>query len=126
MSITNPNEPRYPYGGGTDNPGDNTAIAGGPSSYVATETGTPKTAVIHPRIPTTIAQFQEDTVLPGGTQAVPPTSTSFDVDAPGTDTGGVTVDPATGSVRVPGQDEVQGEMETTSGVSPAAFPEPNP
>jgi hypothetical protein len=128
MSVTNPNEPRYPYGGGTDNPGDNTAVAGGPAWPSGLETGAPPTAVIHGTIPTTIAQSQSDYALPGGVQAVPPTSAGFGfpTDGRGRDTGGVTVDPVTGYVRVSGQDETQGEMETTPGVSPSAFPEPNP
>jgi hypothetical protein len=124
----NPNEPNYPYGGGSDNPGDNTALPGGPSNVAAVETGTPLTHVLHPAIPLVLAQGGSDTQL-GGLQAVPPSGAAFE--APDdteldTDTGGPTVDPVTGNVRVPGQDETTGETETTSGEAPVAFPEPTP
>jgi hypothetical protein len=125
----NPNEPRYPYGGGSDNPGDNTAVAGGPSDFVATETGAPKTAVLHPAIPRTIAQFQEDTVLPGGTLSVPLVAAGLEGWIPGGETdpaGGVSVNPVTGYARVHGQNETQGQMGSVSGMAPPAFPEPNP
>jgi hypothetical protein len=126
----NPNEPRYPYGGGSDNPGDNTSYTnpGGPTDVQAVETGAPPTAVLHPPIVVGVAQGGTDTILPAGMQAVPPSnvgSLESTIDR-GKDTGGVTVDPVTGDVRVPGQDEVQGEMETTTGITPPAFPEPNP
>jgi hypothetical protein len=125
MSVTNPNEPTYPYGGGTDNPGDNTALPGGPSNVAAVETGTPPTALIHGAIPPTLPQAQTDTILPAGMQAVPPTGAGWDVDNRGDDTGSPTIE-SDGSVHEPGQDETLGESETTSGDAPAAFPEPNP
>jgi hypothetical protein len=126
----NPNEPNYPYGGGTDNPGDNTAYSnpGGPTDVQAVETGAPPTAVLYPSIMGVVGKGT-DTILPPGMQAVPPTGSGFeaaDDTELDTDTGGVTVDPVTGDVRVPGQDETQGEMETTTGVTPTGFPEPNP
>lgn len=120
MSFTNPNpnEPRFPFSGGTDNPGDNTAIAGG---GVQIETGAPPLNPIRP--PILGVPGASDTVLPAGMQAVPLTSTGFEsaVDR-GVDPGGP--DPVTG--RVPGQDETVGETETSPAQSPAAFPEPNP
>jgi hypothetical protein len=124
----NPNEPRYPYSGGTDNPGDDTSVAGGPSNVSAVETGAPPTAVLHPPIVSGISQRGTDTVLAGGVQAVPSTGTGWARDdfLGETDTGGVTVDPVTGNVRVSGQDEVAGATETTSGITPVAFPEPTP
>ena len=114
----NPNEPNSPYGGGTDNPGDNTAIAGG---GVQTETGAPVTAVQHPGIMG--VPSGGDTVLPAGVQAVPPTGTSIEssVDR-GVDPGGP--DPTTG--REPGQDETAGETETSPAQAPTSFPESNP
>lgn len=126
----NPNQVRYPYGGGTDNPSESTAYTnpGGPSDVAAVETGTPPTHVLHPPIVAGLPQAGSDTTL-GGLQAIPPSGAGFE--APDgtliwTDTGGVTVDPVTGNVRVPGQDETVGESETTTGVSPTAFPEPTP
>lgn len=116
----NPNEPTYPYSGGTDNPGDNTAIAGG---GVQTETGAPVTGVLHPSIVAGLAVGGSDYSLPAGMQAVPPSGAGFEsaVDR-GVDPGGP--DPITG--RSPGQDETAGETETTPDLSPSAFPEPNP
>lgn len=138
----NPNEPNYPYGGGSDNPGDNTALPGGPSNVAATETGLPEfsgstTQSTYPQglsssrerhapLPTGLAQAGTDTILPVGMQAVPPTGTLIEssVDRGPDPEGGV--DPITGLPREAGQDETAGATETTSGVSPAAFPEPNP
>lgn len=123
----NPNEPNYPYGGGTDNPGDDTSKAGGPVDYASTETGAPPTAVRHPPVVAGVAQAGTDTLLPAGVQAVPPTNDGLEAtsDIGADPSGGVTFN-ADGTVRVAGQDEVAGETETTSGVTPSAFPEPNP
>lgn len=131
----NPNEPRFPFSGGTDNPGDNTQLPGGPTNVAATETapltlsGPSLTASVerHAALPVGLAQGGTDTVLPGGQTVVPEVASGFEstVDR-GRDSGGPTVDPITGAVRVAGQDETVGETETTSGESPAAFPEPNP
>lgn len=130
----NPNEPRYPYGGGTDNPGDNTQIAGGPTNAQATETGPltlsgpSLTASVerHAALPVGLAQGGTDTVLPPGQSVVPLSGAGFETEVEDEDTGGVTVDPVTGDVRESGQDETAGETETTPGVSPSAFPETNP
>jgi hypothetical protein len=133
MSFTNPNpnEPHFPYGGGSDNPGDNTGYTN-PGGGVDVETGLLSSGQAldssHERfVPVLpgLAPNASDTNLKG-LQAVPPTSAGFDVDAEGADTGGPTVDPVTGNVREPGQDEVVGETETTTGESPSAFPEVNP
>lgn len=137
MTNPNPNEPTFPYSGGTDNPGDDTSHAGGPSNVAATETapltlsGPSMTASIdrHPALPVGLAAGGSDTVLPAGMQAVPPSGAGFESGADygeerSADTGGV-VAPG-GAVRVPGQDETAGETETTPDTSPAAFPEPNP
>lgn len=125
MPNPNPNEPTYPYGGGTDNPGDNTALPGGPTNFAQTETGVPALALLFPPINGTPGH--SDTVLPAGMQAVPPSGAGFDSDdfQNESDTGGVTRDPD-GTIRESGQDEVAGGTETTGGDSPAAFPEPNP
>ena len=129
----NPNEPNCPYSGGTDNPGDDTSHPGGPTNVAATETapltfgGASLTSVAerHAAIAAPIAQGS-DTVLPSGVQAVPPTAAGFEslVDRGADPLGGV--DPVTGAPREAGQDETAGATETTSGVSPAAIPEPNP
>jgi hypothetical protein len=127
----NPNEPTFPYSGGTDNPGDDTSIPGGPSNVAATETapldtvGASLTASIvrYPPLPVGLAQTGTDTQL-GEMQAVPPTGDGWDVENPltaGDPEGGVD---DTG--RVAGQDETAGETETTGLTSPSAFPEPNP
>lgn len=121
--LPNPNEPNSPYGGGTDNPGDNTALAGG---GVQTETGAPLTAQRPVPIPAVLAQGGVDTVLPAGVQAVPPSGAGFESSTDygnerGADPGGPD---ATG--REPGQDETAGETETSPGQSPTSFPEPNP
>lgn len=132
MSFTNPNpnEPHYPYGGGSDNPGDDTSKPGGPTSVASVETG-PLTSrftdVRHSPIVAGLAQGGTDTVLPDGVLAVPPRF-DRDLEAPaadrGTDTGGVTVEE--NLVRVSGQDETLGETETTTGEAPSGFPEPTP
>src|ERR1700757_1329537 len=105
----NPNEPGYPYGGGTDNPGDTRATPGGPSNVAATETaplttsGASLTASVQrtPPLPAGISQQGTDTVLPAGAQAVPPTAAGLEGEVPGRgqDSGGP--DPVTG--RSPGQ-----------------------
>jgi hypothetical protein len=128
--ATNPNSPNYPYSGGTDNPGDDTSKAGG---GIFTSSGRPSLNPLalaagvarHAGIIPTLAQSQEDTTL-GALQAVPPTASGFEslVDRGADPEGGI--DPVTGSPRQSGQDEVAGATETTSGVSPVAFPEPNP
>lgn len=136
MTNPNPNEPTFPYSGGTDNPGDDTSHAGGPSNVAATETapltlsGPSLTASVerHAALPAGLAQGGTDTVLPPGVQAVPP-SAGGDGGWQGRDRsadpeGGV--DPVTGAPREAGQDETAGASETTSGAAPAAFPEPNP
>jgi hypothetical protein len=133
----NPNEPSYPFGGGTDNPGDDTSKAGGPSNVAATETapltltGPSLTASVerHAALPVGLAQGGTDTVLPAGVQAIPVSGAGFESGANygeerSADTGGV-IAPG-GAVRVPGQDETVGETETTPDTSPPAFPEPNP
>ena len=135
----NPNEPSFPFGGGSDNPGDNTANPGGPTNLAATETGPPtiiphvdgaaNAEGIHPAVVSTLAQTGTDTPLPAGTQAVPAVGTGFEGNLPlrsADPSGGVTVDPISGTTRESGQDETVGETETSPGVSPAAFPEPNP
>lgn len=135
MANPNPNEPSYPYSGGTDNPGDDTSKPGGPSNVAATETapltlsGSSLTASVvrNPPLPAGLPQVGTDTVLPAGVVAVPPTAAGFESDAflrTGDPEGGV--DPVTGAPREAGQDETAGATETTSGQAPAAFPEPNP
>jgi hypothetical protein len=129
----NPNEGHYPYGGGTDNPGDDTSIAGGPTDAQATETAplttnsASMTAIVdrHPPVVAGLSQAGTDTNL-GNLQAVPPTASGFEslVDRGADPEGGI--DPVTGLPREAGQDETAGATETTSGVSPSAFPEPNP
>lgn len=113
----------YPYSGGTDNPGGDTSKPGG---GVQVETGAPVTNVSHPGVVAGLAATGTDTVLPAGTQAVPPSGAGFESGADygnerAADPGGPD---ATG--RVPGQDETAGEYETSPPSSPAAFPEPNP
>ena len=129
----NPNQPRYPYGGGTDNPSESTAYTnpGGPTNVAATETaplthGNASLASIDERFPPVvhgISQAGTDTTIVG---VVPEVASGVEsaVDIGG-DTGGPTVDPITGRVRVSGQDETVGETETTTGITPTAFPEPN-
>jgi hypothetical protein len=117
----NPNEPNFPYGGGTDNPGDNTALAGG---GVQTETGAPPTQVIFPSLSHGLAKGS-DTVIPVGFHGdVPMTDIGFestqDADIQESDPAGQL------GPREAGQDETVGETETTSGVVPTAFPEPQP
>jgi hypothetical protein len=139
--ATNPNEPNYPYSGGTDNPGDDTSKAGGgvqtetaPLSLAGnwTNSSIPSKSLAasverHSPLPAGIAQGGTDTVLPAGMQAVPPANTGgleSAVDR-GPDPEGGT-DPIQGTPREAGQDETAGETETTSGAAPLAFPEPNP
>ncbi len=144
MANPNPNEPNFPYSGGTDNPGDDTSKAGGPTSVAAVETAPLSTSGAwtngavpskslassverHAPLPVGIAQGGTDTVLPAGVQAVPPAySSSFGsaVDRGADPEGGT--DPLYGTAREAGQDEVEGATETTSGSAPAAFPETNP
>jgi hypothetical protein len=119
---TNPNEPNYPYSGGTDNPGDDTSKAGG---GVQTETGAPPTAVLHPPIVAGLAGGGTDTLLPPGVEAVPPSGAGFESGADyGEERSAGGGPDATG--REPGQDEVAGATETSSDQAPASFPEPNP
>jgi hypothetical protein len=112
------NAPAYPYFGGTDNPGDNTAL---PGHGVRTETGNLLVGgFLNPHFPPFGGQ---DTTI----GVVPPS---------GGDSGANygnerSADPAgtlivKGAIREPGQDETIGETETSGGISPAAFPEPNP
>lgn len=112
------NEPKYPYFGGTDNPGDNTAIAGG---GVKAETCFPLgQQFLNPNFPRFGGQDTTIGVVPasGGDS--------------GADYGNErSADPAgslivKGAIREPGQDETIGEEETSPDLSPAAFPEPNP
>lgn len=143
MANPNPNEPNFPYSGGTDNPGDDTSKAGGPSNVAAVETSLltfagsttngsiPSQALAssverHPPLPAGIAQGGTDTVLPAGMQAVPPSGANFGsaVDRGVDPEGGI--DPLYGTPREAGQDETAGATETTSGAAPSAFPEPNP
>jgi hypothetical protein len=140
MANPNPNEPNFPYSGGTDNPGDDTSKAGG---GVQTETAPltlagswtngsiPSQSLTssverHVALPVGIAAGGTDTVLPAGVQAVPPSGAGFGsaVDRGVDPEGGV--DPISGGPRESEQDETQGATETTSGTAPAAFPEPNP
>lgn len=117
MSGLLTNAPKYPYFGGTDNPGDNTAIAGG---GVKTETSFPLgVKFLSPGFPVFGGQDTTIGVVPvsGGDS--------------GADYGNASTDPAgptnvRGQEHVPGQDETIGEEETSGGVSPPAFPEPNP
>lgn len=134
----NPNQVRYPYSGGTDNPSEDTSLnnPGGPSSVASVETapvtlsGSSLTAAIdrHPPLPAGIAQGGSDTVLPDGIKVVGQTAASIGAwggrDRAADPEGGI--DPVTGLPREAGQDETAGATETTTGVSPAAFPEPNP
>lgn len=137
MANPNPNEPNFPYSGGTDNPGDNTAIPGGPTDAQAVETaplqpvphvsGVVAGEGIHPGLVAGIPAQGSDTILPAGMQAVGPTAAGLEGAIPGRGAdpeGGV--DPVTGAPREAGQDETAGATETTSGQSPSAFPEPNP
>jgi hypothetical protein len=124
----NPNEPNYPYSGGTDNPGDNTAIASSYNATAASETGllSPRQeGVIYPPFAAPISQAGTDSPIALG--GVIPETPGYEsgVDR-GTDTGGTYTDPVTGDVREAGQDETAGEEETTSGTTPSAFPEPTP
>lgn len=138
MANPNPNQPTYPYSGGTDNPGDDTSKPGGPTSVASVETAplslsgfwdhkTPSASLAasverHAPLPVGIAQGGTDTVLAPGVQAVPLVAAGFEslVDRGADPEGGI--DPITGSPREAGQDEVAGATETTSGTSPAAFP----
>lgn len=135
MANPNPNEPNFPYSGGTDNPGDDTSKPGGPSNVAATETapltlsGPSLTASIarNPPLPVGLPQQGSDTVLPAGVVAVPPTAAGLEGEVllrSADPEGGV--DPVSGGPRQAGQDETAGATETTSGQAPAAFPEPNP
>jgi hypothetical protein len=116
MSAVAVNEPKYPYFGGTDNPGDNTALAGG---GVRAESAN-FLKQLNPIFPLFGGQDTTIGVVPvsGG-------------DA-GADYGNErSADPAgemivKGAIREPGQDETLGEEETSGGISPGAFPEPNP
>lgn len=116
MSVTAVNEPKFPYFGGTDNPGDNTAIAGG---GVQSES----------------ANFLKRTT-PGFPLFAGTDTTLAVVPVSGGDSGADygnerSADPAgtmvvKGAPREAGQDETVGETETSGGVTPSAFPEPNP
>jgi hypothetical protein len=102
--------PAFPYFGGTDNPGDNTAIAGG---GVRVETGGVTSQALAPTFP---LHAGSDTTIIG---AIPPSGGDTDSNTRSADPGGM-------FSRVAGQDETIGELETSGGVSPSAFPEPNP
>lgn len=119
------NTPNIPYFGGTDNPGDNTALASN-SGAVNTEPAGRPTVASPPFQKVAGGVPLSDTNL-GGLQAVPPAASGFEQDPflREADTGGPSVR-ADGSVHEPGQDETIGESETTSGAAPAAFPEPTP
>lgn len=124
----NPNEPNYPYSGGTDNPGDDTSQASAYNASAASETGllSPRqTGVTYPPYAAPISQAGTDVPL-AQNASIPILAAGFEslVDR-GQDPDGGT-DPITGGPRESGQDETAGASETTSGASPAAFPEPNP
>lgn len=129
----NPNQPRYPFSGGTDNPSEDTSYnnPGGPSNVAAVETA-PLTSneksltasvVRHPPLPAGIPQGGTDTVLPDGVLSVPISASGLEGEVLLRDSdpeGGV--DPVTGKPREAGQDETAGETETTTGLSPSGFP----
>lgn len=135
MTNPNPNEPNYPYGGGTDNPGDNTAIAGGPTDAQATETAPLQVGASGPAVrfpPTVVGVSQQgtDTPLAPG-QVVGSAAAGLEGWVPlrSSDPEGGVLVIGTGSgavAREAGQDEVAGATEITSGEAPTAFPEPNP
>lgn len=116
MSLVN--QPKFPFFGGTDNPGDNTAL---PGSGVRAETCWP----LGPQYSSpTFPKFGgQDTTI-----GIVPVSGG----SAGADYGNErSADPAGtfivhGAPREPGQDETIGETETSGGISPAAFPEPHP
>lgn len=131
MTNPNPNEPTFPFSGGTDNPGDDTSKPGGPTNVASTETapllpvphvaGVVNAEGIHPPVVAGLSSQGTDTPL-GALQAVPPTGDGFEsaVDRGPDPEGGI--DPVTGSPREAGQDETAGATETTSGESPEQFP----
>lgn len=116
MTATAVNEPNTPYFGGTDNPGDNTALAG---RGVNTEP-----CALGPR------QLGVGFSVFGGQDTTIGLVPASGGDS-GSDYGNASTDPAGptlsgGKLRVPGQDETIGEEETSGGTSPTAFPEPTP
>lgn len=123
MTNQNPNDPGFPYGGGTDNPSGSTASTN-PGGGVGVETGRPFTK--GPAFYSTLGGGS-DTNL-GGLAAVPVSGAGFEASADygnerATGEGpGSTTDPT----REPGQDETAGATEVTPGTSPSTFPEPNP
>lgn len=131
MTNPNPNEPTFPFSGGTDNPGDDTSKPGGPTNVASTETapllpvphvaGVVNAEGIHPPVVAGLSSQGTDTPL-GALQAVPPTGDGFEsaVDRGPDPEGGI--DPVTGSPREAGQDETAGATETTSGETPGQFP----
>jgi len=125
MALPNPiNEPNYPAGAqgipGTDNPGDDITIPGGPSDVSADETGGPYTQVLYPPVLDGLAKNASDTTLQPGEEAVQDDDARYSLGVGTEPAGGVTVD--SGGVRVSGQDEVVNAMATTSGVTPGEFP----
>lgn len=137
MTNPDPNQPRYPYGGGTDNPSESTAYTnpGGPTGVESTETaplttnGLSLTASVprHPGVLPGISASGTDTPTthPNDVIGLTPASIGESAVDRGADPEGG-VDPLTGAPREAGQDETAGATETTSGSSPAAFPEPTP
>lgn len=127
----NPNQVRYPYGGGTDNPSESTAYdnPGGPTLVASVETAPlsldgeslTSSVVRHPPLPAGIAQSGTDS--PTGSIAETAAgvgeyeSALLRSEDP---EGGI--DPVTGAPREAGQDETAGATETTSGTSPTGFP----
>lgn len=121
-----PNQPSYPYGGGTDNPGDSTAVASSYNAAAASETGllsARQLGVTYPPHLAPIAQAGTDTPLALNAN-IPIVAAGFEsvVDRGADPEGGT--DPIGGTAREAGQDETAGATETTSGASPAAFPQP--
>lgn len=111
------NEPNFPYFGGTDNPGDNTALAGG---GVRTETGGLGPKDLSPTFPTFGGQDTTIGIVPAsGGDSGADYANERSADPAGT----LTVQ---GALRESGQDETIGEQEASPDLTPAAFPEPNP
>ncbi|GAC1530009.1 MAG: hypothetical protein NVS3B1_22110 [Marmoricola sp.] len=117
-------DPLFPILGGTDNPSGSTAMSnpgGGVSLTPAGRPNSQSTAFYG-------AAGGSDTNL-GGLAAVPVSGAGFEPADPGAfgqDPSGGVSRAADGSVRVSGQDEQAGTMETSPGISPTAFPEPTP
>lgn len=112
------NEPKFPFFGGTDNPGDNTALPGG---GVKSETCFPLGAqFLGPSFPKFGGQDTTIGIVPpsGGDSGA-----DYGNERSADPAGEITVK---GSLRESGQDETIGESEASPDLSPAAFPEPNP